>query len=310
MLKLLPEKIPLVIRPVIKEALQLLRSSLPATIEIHQNINANVGAVIADPIQIHQILMNLCTNAAYAMRKGGGVLEVGLADVYLSSADIDQNSDLKPGDYVKLTVSDTGDGMERSVKKRIFEPYFTTKEKGEGTGLGLAVVHGIVNSYGGAITVDSKPGKGAVFQIYLPKIESHRSSKSTDAAHLPKGSERILLVDDEQIMLDALKQMLERQGYTVDARQSSIEALTVFRATPDKFDLVITDYTMPEMTGADLAKAVMEIRPDMPVMLCTGFSDQIDERKSKAIGIRAFVMKPVIVKEMAETVRKVLDSKQ
>ncbi len=304
------ERIPLLINPIIKEALKLLRSSFPSTIKIRQNIEAEGGVVLADPTQIHQILMNLCTNAAHSMRIKGGLLEVGLADVDLYSEGAVRISNLKPGQYVKLTVSDTGTGMESNVKERIFEPYFTTSGKGEGTGLGLAVIHGIVKSYGGTITVDSEPGRGTVFEVFLPKIEKHISSKPAFTVQVPGGTERVLLIDDEPSILEALQQMLERLGYKVDARRSSIEALKVFRAAPDEFDLVITDYTMPEMTGADLAKAVMDIRPDVPVILCTGFSEQIDERKSKAIGIRAFVMKPIVVEEMAATVRKVLDSKK
>ncbi|MFC1811334.1 PAS domain S-box protein [Thermodesulfobacteriota bacterium] len=302
------ERIPLIISPIIKETLKLLRFSFPSTIEIRQTVETAGGSVLADQTQIQQILMNLCTNAAYAMREEGGVLEVGLADIHLTSADIVQNSNLAPGHYINLTVRDTGPGMESSVKDRIFDPYFTTKDKGEGAGLGLAVVHGIVKSYDGAITVDSEPGKGTAFQVFLPKIEGHISSKPADAVQLPVGTESILLIDDEQSMLKAMQQMLERLGYTVDARWSSIEALEAFRDDSDGFDLVITDYTMPEMTGENLAKAMMGIRPDVPVILCTGFSEQIDEEKSKAIGIRAFVMKPIIMREMAKTIRQVLDN--
>jgi CheY-like chemotaxis protein len=211
---------------------------------------------------------------------------------------------------MKLTVCDTGPGMESGVKDRIFEPYFTTKGKGEGTGMGLAVVHGIVKSYDGAITVDSEPGKGTVFQVFLPKIEEQISSEPKGAFQLPVGTERILLIDDERSILDVMQQILERLGYTVDARSDSNEALEAFRENSDGFDLVITDYTMPEMTGENLAKAILGIRPDVPVILCTGFSEQIDEEKSKAIGIRAFVMKPIIMGEMAKTIRQVLDNDQ
>jgi PAS domain S-box-containing protein len=302
------ERIPLIISPIIKETLKLLRFSFPSTIEIRQTVETEGGTVLADQTQIQQILMNLCTNAAYAMRVKGGVLEVGLADVYLASADILQDSNLEPGHYIKLTVRDNGPGMEGSVKDRIFDPYYTTKGKGEGTGLGLAVVHGIVKSYAGAVTVDSEPGKGSVFQVFLPKIEERVSSKSAGAVRLPVGTERILLIDDEQSMLKALQQMLGRLGYTVDARMNAVEALEAFREDSDGFDLIITDYTMPEMTGATLAKAVMDIRADIPVILCTGFSEQINEEKSKAIGIRAFIMKPIITKKMAETIRQVLDN--
>ena len=241
------------------------------------------------------------------MREKGGLLEVSLVDVDLTSQDTDHIPDLEPGQYVKLIVSDTGTGMESSVKERILEPYFTTKDKGEGTGLGLAVVHGIVKSYDGAITVDSEPGKGTVFQIFLPLIKGKISSKSTSATQLPKGNERVLLVDDEMSILKVQQQMLERLGYRVDISESGLAALEVFRGDPDGFDLIITDYTMPEMTGTDLTKAVMNIRDDIPVILSTGFSEHINEEKAKALGIRAFVMKPIVMSEMAETIRKVLD---
>ena len=302
-----PEKASIIISPIVKEALKLLRSSLPTTIEIRQNIKADVSVVSADPTQIHQILMNLCTNAAYAMREKGGLLEVSLVDVDLNSQDTDHIPDLEPGQYVKLIVSDTGTGMESSVKERILEPYFTTKDKGEGTGLGLSVVHGIVKSYDGAITVDSEPGKGTVFQVFLPLIKGKMSSKSTSATQLPRGNERVLLIDDEISILRVQQQMLERLGYRVDISESGLAALEVFRGDPDGFDLIITDYTMPEMTGTDLAKAVMNIRDDIPVILSTGFSEQINEEKAKALGIRAFVMKPIVMNEMAETIRQVLD---
>jgi PAS domain S-box-containing protein len=302
-----PKKASIIISPIVKEALKLLRSSLPTTIEIRQNIKSDVSVVLADPTQIHQILMNLCTNAAYAMREKGGLLEVSLVDVDLTSQDTDHIPDLEPRKYVKLVVSDTGTGMESSVKERILEPYFTTKDKGEGTGLGLAVVHGIVKSYDGAITVDSEPGKGTVFQIFLPLIKGKISSKSTSATQLPKGNERVLLVDDEMSILKVQQQMLERLGYRVDISESGLAALEVFRGDPDGFDLIITDYTMPEMTGTDLTKAVMNIRDDIPVILSTGFSEHINEEKAKALGIRAFVMKPIVMNEMAETIRKVLD---
>jgi PAS domain S-box-containing protein len=304
------ERTPLIIRPIIKETLKLLRYSFPSTIEIRQTVETKGGAVLADQTQIQRILMNLCTNAAYAMREKGGVLEVGLAGVYLSSAGTVHNPNLGPGHYMKLTVRDTGPGIESGVKDRIFEPYFTTKEKGEGTGMGLAVVHGIVKSYGGAITVDSEPGKGTVFQVFLPKIEGQVSSEPKGAFQLPVGTEKILLIDDEQSILDVMQQILERLGYKVDARSDSNEALEAFRENSDGFDLIITDYTMPEMTGENLAKAILGIRPDVPVILCTGFSEQIDEEKSKAIGIRAFVMKPIIMGEMAKTIRQVLDNDQ
>ncbi|MFC1811331.1 cache domain-containing protein [Thermodesulfobacteriota bacterium] len=302
------ERIPLILDSIIREAIKMLRSSLPSTVEIRQNIESGVGPVLADPTQIHQIMLNLCTNAAHAMREKGGILEASLVDVDLNPEDTAHIPDLEPGQYVKLTVSDTGAGMESSVKERIFEPYFTTKEKGEGTGLGLSVVHGIAKSYNGAILVDSEPGKGTTFQIFLPQTKRRISSKSASAVQYSGGNERVLLIDDERSMLTALQQMLERLGYTVDARMNGVEALEIFRADPGEFDLIITDYTMPEVTGADLAREVMGIRPDIPVILCTGYSDQMDEEKSKAMGIRAFVMKPIVMGEMAETIRKVIEN--
>jgi PAS domain S-box-containing protein len=301
-----PEKASIIMSPIVKEALKLLRSTLPSTVEIRQDIKADDSVISADPTQIHQILMNLCTNAAYAMREKGGVLEVRLVEVELASQDTELIPDLKPGQYVKLVVSDTGTGIESSVKERILEPYFTTKDKGEGTGLGLAVVHGIVKSFDGAIMVDSEPGKGTVFQVFLPLIKEKISSNSS-ATQLPRGNERVLLIDDEISILKVQQQMLERLGYRVDISESCLAALEVFKGDPDGFDLIITDYTMPEMTGTDLAKAVMNIRDDIPVILNTGFSEQINEEKAKALGIRAFVMKPIVMKDMAETIRQVLD---
>ena len=301
------ERIPLILEPIVKEAIKMLRSSLPSTVEMRQNIESGVGPVLADPTQIHQIMLNLCTNAAHAMRKKGGILEIGLANVELNPADTARIPDLEPGKYVKLTVSDTGTGMESSVQERIFDPYFTTKEKGEGTGLGLSVVHGIVKSCDGTILIDSEPEKGAVFQVFLPQIKGRISSKSLNAARHFEGTERILLIDDERSILTALQQVLKRLGYTVDARMDAVEALEIFRLNPREFDLIITDYTMPMLTGADLAREVMGVRPDIPVILCTGFSEQINEEKSRALGIRAFVMKPIVMDDMAETIRKVLD---
>ncbi|MEE8431932.1 MAG: PAS domain-containing protein, partial [Candidatus Desulfatibia sp.] len=298
---------PLQVHFVIKEVLKLMRSSLPSTIKIKQYLKKDCGFVIADPTQIHQIAMNLMTNAYQAMEDEGGKLEVTLKEVELGLDDLTDPS-MTPGAYVCLIVSDTGPGMDQSVISRIFEPYFTTKENGKGTGLGLAVVHGIVKSYKGDIRVYSEPGKGTAFHVYLPAIKSQVETEEADAAAtVLKGTERILLVDDEETIVRMETQMLERLGYDVTERTSSIEALEAFRAAPDKFDLVITDMTMPNMTGVQLSQKLLEIRPDIPIIICTGFSTKIDDEKAKVAGIRGYVMKPVVMRELAKKIREVLD---
>ena len=305
------ERIPLIINPVIKEALRLLRASLPSTIEIRQNLDAEGNVVLADPTQIHQILMNLGTNAANAMRERGGVLEVSLVDADLHSDDTDQIVDLEPGQYIKLTVSDTGHGIEPAIMDKIFDPYFTTQEKGKGTGLGLSLVLGIVSTHGGHISAYSEPGKGTRFDVYLPLFDSYAiKSETVSPEKLSKGDEHILLVDDEKIVVDVVQQMLERLGYQVTVRTSSIEALEAFRASMDKFDLVITDLTMPNMTGDKLAGELMNIRPDIPIILCTGFSEMMSKEKTEALGIKGFLMKPIVKNDLTKTVREVLDKSQ
>jgi PAS domain S-box-containing protein len=301
------ERGPMRVSPIAKETLKLLRASLPTTIEIRQNIGARSGMVLADPTQIHQVLMNLCSNAAYAMREKGGILEIRLADVDISSDGAASHLELDPGPYVKLTVRDTGHGMDRATMERIFDPFFTTKKPGEGTGMGLAVVHGIVKSCGGAIVVDSELGKGTAFEVFLPRIEGDFLTETDLAAPMATGNERILFVDDEEDLVDMTQQMLERLGYSVVAMTNSLEALEVFKAEPDQFALVITDQTMPHMTGADLAKELMRIRPDIPIILCTGFSEVINAEEAKTLGIREFVMKPFATREIAEIARHVLD---
>jgi CheY-like chemotaxis protein len=298
---------PLEISPIIKETLKLLRASLPSTINIKQHMGANLGTVMTDPTQVNQILMNLCTNAAHAMEKNGGTLEVNLEKVGNGTDVGVRFPGLSPGPYVKLTVSDNGHGMAPEVKERIFDPYFTTKEKGEGTGLGLAMVHGIVKSHGGTITVYSEPEMGATFHIYLPIKETETDQATGSEETIPTGSERILFVDDEQPIVDIAKQMVEQLGYSMVTRTSSLEALELFRAKPDEFDLVITDMTMPNMTGEELANELMFIRPDIPIILCTGFSRSVTEKKAKAMGIQAFILKPILRQELAETIRRVLD---
>jgi PAS domain S-box-containing protein len=295
---------PLQVKPIVKEALKLLRASLPTTIEIRQDIRSE-AIVMADPTQVHQILMNLCTNAGYAMQEEGGILEVRLTDTELDA----QYTGVLPGSYLELTVRDTGTGMDVSTMKQMFDPYFTTKEKGQGTGLGLSVVHGIVTSCGGAIRVYSEVGKGSIFHVYLPVKEGVEKGEDVVEESLPLGTERILFIDDEPFMVNLQKRALESLGYSVVARTSSLEALEAFRAAPERFDLVITDMTMPHMTGEKLAREMIKIRSDIPVILCSGFSPNMTEQKAKALGIRAFVAKPLLKRDLAMTIREVLDAK-
>ena len=293
---------PIQVKPIVKEALKLLRASLPTTIDIRQDVQSD-SIVLANPTHIHQILMNLCTNAGHAMQEKGGILEVSLEDIELDA----RYAELLPGTYLKLTVSDTGIGMDASTIKRIFDPYYTTKEKGKGTGMGLAMVHGIVKSCGGKINVYSEPGNGSTFHVYLPVKKGDANVEGPVEVSLPTGTERILFVDDEQPLAYLGKLVLEGLGYKVVTRTSSIEALEAFRARPDSFDLVITDMTMPNMTGDKLAVEIMKIRPDVPVILCTGFSPAITGEKAKALGIQAFLEKPLLKHDLAKTIRQVLD---
>ena len=297
---------PIQVRHIVNEALKFLRASLPTSTEVRRNIQSD-ALVLADPTQIHQVLMNLCANADHAMREKGGVLEVKLEEVELDADFTALQPDMKPGAYLNLTVSDTGNGMPPDVLERIFDPFFTTKETGEGTGMGLSVVHGIIGSYGGAITAYSEPGQGSTFKVYLPIIETSKEAHIGPEESIPIGSERILFVDDESVLVNMGKQIFESLGYDVTTRTSSIEALELFKNQPDRFDLVITDMTMPNMTGEDLAQELIRIKPNIPIILCTGFSAKIDDQKASAVGIRALVLKPIVKREIATTVRKVLD---
>jgi PAS domain S-box-containing protein len=299
---------PVQINQIVIETLKLLRASLPTTIRIEPNLRSN-SAVMADPTQIHQVMMNLCTNAAHAMRENGGLLKIELSDVELQKDFLEQHPYLSAGTFLKLRVRDTGHGMEKKITDRIFDPFFTTKERGEGTGMGLAVVLGIVKSHGGTITVESSIDQGSSFDVYLPVIEREVDDETRPKIAMPTGNEKILFVDDEKALVDLGHQMLERLGYDVTTRTSSIEALELFISQPPKFDLVITDMTMPNMTGDELARKLMAIRSDISVILCTGYSERISKEKAQAIGIREFVLKPIIMSELAVTVRKVLDER-
>jgi len=295
------------INSIVKEVLKMLRSSLPATIKIRRKIEADSSLVLADPTQLHQVLVNLCTNASHAMREAGGLLEVSLTDVNFESDTKVGDESLPRGPYVKLSVSDTGCGMEKEVMERIFEPFFTTKKVGEGTGLGLSVVHGIVKSHNGAIAVDSTPGKGSTFDIFFPKVEGNEVQVPESSEPATPKQEVILLVDDEKVMVDVTKQILERLGYAVVATTSSIVALEAFQEEPDEFDLVITDQTMPNMTGTQLAKELIAIRPDIPVILCSGYPENVNLEEVQSIGIKKFITKPISKQDIAALIREVLD---
>ncbi|MGV8073169.1 MAG: PAS domain S-box protein [Syntrophobacteraceae bacterium] len=301
---------PIEISLIVKEALKLLRASLPATIAVRFEIETK-GLLMADPTQMHQVLMNLCTNASHAMQEDGGTLLVSLTDVDLDLEAVTSEPGMKPGPYVRLSVSDTGQGIEDSVKARIFDPFFTTKGPGEGTGMGLAVVHGIVKSHGGFIRVDSKPGQGTEFRMYFPRLKAVTAPERQDEEIIPGGSERILFVDDEPALANLGKAALERLGYRVVGTTGSMEALEAFRNRPYEmpFDLVITDLTMPHMTGLQLAQELLHLQPELPVILCSGFSEAITPENAKHLGIRAFLMKPLVVKQLAEAVRKALDER-
>jgi len=296
---------PIKVHLVVKEALKLIRSSIPATIDIMQNI-IDCELVMADYTQIHQVAMNLLTNAYHAMEKKGGKLKVTLKEVDLRADDL---KGMPPGTYVRLTISDTGIGMDQSTIDRIFDPYFTTKKEGKGTGLGLAVVHGIIKSHGGHISVYSELGKGSEFHVYLPVIKAQQETKQIEIQPIKKSNERILVVDDEKMVVEIQQKMLKRLGYDVTSCTSSVEALKAFQANPDNFDLIITDMTMPDMTGDQLAQKIMEIRTDIPIILCSGFSEKMSNEKAKSLGIKEFLMKPVLIKDLSITIRRTLDSK-
>jgi CheY-like chemotaxis protein/two-component sensor histidine kinase len=301
------ERIPTKLSFIIKEVSKLIRASLPATVELHQEFTTENDAIVADPIQIHQVLMNLCTNAHHAMDKNGGVIEVSLKAVDLDAKNAFQYPNLKPGSYVELTISDTGQGMDQYTLERIFDPYFTTKEKGMGTGLGLAAVHSIIKSHGGAINVESSPGEGSKFKIYFPLVEMEATSVIDVSELYPIGNERVLFVDDEEPLVDLAHRLLSHLGYDVTALTSSVKALEVFREKPYNYDLIITDQTMPGLTGEMLSREIMGIRSDIPMILCSGFSEDIKEEQLKNIGIKAFIMKPLVLKDIAQTIRLVLD---
>ncbi len=290
---------------IVREAVGMLRPSLPATIAIRLITAPDALTVLIDPVQLHQIVVNLCTNAFHAMEEHGGDLTIDLDNSECGPDDLVEHPGVRPGRFVRLSVGDTGTGIAPEVRQRMFDPFFTTKETGKGTGMGLSTVHGIVKAAGGFITCDSEPGRGSIFRVLLPAIDGAPAPADSEQA-APVGRGRILLVDDEEMLAEMDKTMLERLGYEVTVQTASGEALALFERDPDQFDAVITDQTMPGLTGIDLSRRMLRLRPDLPIILCTGYSNQVDEAQAKTFGIRGFAMKPLAMKELAARLHAVL----
>ncbi len=301
---------PIKIIPIIKESLKLLRSTLPTTIEIRQRIDDFADVVIADPTQIHQIMMNLCTNASHAIQEENGLIDVQLTSATLTKNDLIGQKELKPGPYVKITVQDNGCGIDAANIDNIFDPFFTTKEVGRGTGMGLAVTHGIISNHDGFITVESSKAKGTTFDVFLPQAEIEAKQSEEYLEQIIKGTGNILFVDDEIALANIAKRMLSSLGYTVEVANDAFEALDIFNKDPARFDLVITDLTMPKMTGFNLAKRLFAIRANIPIILCSGFSESISEEDTKKIGIKAFVTKPLVTTKISKTIHAILSTQK
>jgi len=305
------KKKPLKLFLIVKEAIKFLRSSIPTTIEIQEKISSK-ATVLADPTQVHQIVMNLCTNAYHAMHDSGGTLTVELTDVEIIPQDQLLARSSIPGDYIKLEIRDTGHGMDKKTLERIFDPYFTTKQLAKGTGLGLAVVDGIVKGHNGFIKTFSEIGCGSTFQVFLPVIKkkSPLGSPEKKQTNLSKGTEHIMLVDDEKTILEVFKGILEKQGYKITTFKDGLSALQAFTNAPGLFDLIITDMTMPKMTGDELSARILKIRKDLPIVICTGFSDTFTEDMAQKMGIRKYVLKPISGQELSVIIRELLDGEK
>ncbi len=295
------------IATVVTESLKFLRASIPTSVDIRQNIPNDTFHIVGDPTQIHQVMINLCINAAHAMEDKEGILEVAVGNTEIDKDTASKDPALHPGFYVQLSVSDTGNGISPEIIDRVFDPFFTTKDEGEGTGLGLSVVHGIVKGHHGRISVKSKPGKGTIFKILFPAIKEKTEGEQKESQKLPTGKESILFVDDEESIVKVNQQLLEGLGYRVTGRTDPFEALEFFRANSQQIDLIITDMTMPKMTGDKLARAILEIRSDMPIILCTGYNEKLAEDNAQELGIRKYVEKPIEKEILARSVREVLD---
>ncbi len=304
------ERKPIKIQNIINEAIKLLRSSIPASIEIKHNIDQDCKLIFADSTQMHQIVMNLCTNAYHAMREKGGTIAVSLTEIEVSSENLLFDVQLSEGTYLKLEISDNGHGIPKEILEKVFDPYFTTKKKGEGTGMGLSIVHGIVTNHHGKISVYSEPEIGTTFNLYFPCIKRETAPVNNIKIEKKKlgGHERILAVDDEEVIVNMYKKILESYGYQVTSLTSSTEALSIFENQPDTYDLIITDMTMPHMSGIDLAKKLKAVRSDIPIILCTGFSELINKEKAKSLGINRYLMKPALNQDLLVSVRETLDS--
>ena len=300
------ERHPMTLTPLIKEALKLLRSSVPTNVEIISRMETDQDSVLADPTQMHQIMLNLCTNASHAMKDTGGTLTITLADVTDEDEIVPPEGEGRPERFVRLTVSDTGNGIDPDVVERIFDPFFTTKRQGEGTGMGLAMVHGIVKRHDGYLELENAPGKGATFHVFLPKTTMDERPMAEAASELVFREGRILFIDDEKPLTDIGREMLVSCGFDVVTRTSSIEALEAFKHRAHDFDLVITDQTMPNMTGMELAREILKIRPDMPIILCTGFSDAVSYDRLRDIGIGDFIMKPILKHDLIASISRQL----
>ncbi|MFA5902946.1 MAG: PAS domain S-box protein [Desulfobacula sp.] len=298
------------IHPMIKESIKLLRSSIPASIDIQMNLPDSTKTIMADPTQIHQVLINLCTNASHAMEKEGGILKIDLSEVELDTVAVSQFPEIQAGQYVQLTISDTGHGIDPEIKTKIFDPYFTTKEIGKGTGMGLAVVLGIVKNHNGAISVYSEPGRGSTFKVLFPAAEGKAVKDVSIFKDLPKGDESILFIDDEAELVEIGSKLLEWLGYKVETGTNPAEALELFRSDPSRFDLIITDMTMPHISGDQLIKEILKIDPEMPVILCTGFSNKIDSERAFRIGAKGYIEKPFDKNQLAYSIRNALDKKR
>ncbi|HBZ55529.1 MAG TPA: hybrid sensor histidine kinase/response regulator [Syntrophobacteraceae bacterium] len=311
-MKDLHEKVPTDIVDIVREAVRFVQTTLPTSIDLREDISCDRGMILADASQIHQSLINLCENAAHAMEEDGGLLTVALQEVSFDQEIAALHPELQAGSYFRLTIRDTGHGMDSATIERIFDPYFTTKQVGKGSGLGLAVVHGIVRRHLGTVTVYSEVGKGTTFHVYLPRLETRADAEDScsSAIGIDKRTKTVLFVDDEADLAAIGKRMLSQLGYEVVAKTSSVEALEVFRAHPDQFDLVMTDFSMPAMTGADLATEILRVRPGLPVVLCSGYHNEIDEEKAKRLGIAEFVLKPFNMHVLEESARRALEKER
>jgi len=301
------EQTPVHLHLIVKEVAELLRASCGEDIEIRTRIDSNSGAVLGDAVQLHQVIMNLCVNAQHAMQATGGVLDLSVEGVHLDAVLQTAHARLEPGMYVRVTVGDTGGGMSRQTLERVFEPFFTTKTVGEGTGMGLAIAHGIVTGLHGGITVDSAFQRGSTFAVYLPRYQAEEQPELRGVVDALRGTERILVVDDEPQLLSMWTEMLGLFGYRVTPHSSSLEALEYFHADPDQFDLVLLDQTMPGLTGSELAQQMLAKRPELPIILATGFSESITPAQAREIGIRDFVLKPILGNDLSQAIRKALD---